>query len=390
MRDLLERGHGPADADSDPPSGFPASRLAGVIRSPRHLLSRSLFRWNQSIENHDWSLLRQAAPDMTARARLVAIHGDIALQNVPHLQIGNLFTADRHEIECLRTLVQTISRYKDPSEPGKKPLSLGIFGPPGTGKSFAVEEIAQQFFGKNSWLVFNLSQFKDENDLIGAFHQIRDRALQAIVPVAFFDEFDSQNLRWLQYLLAPMQDGRFQEGPITHPIGKCVFVFAGATSFTAQAFVPARDLKTGQETDSERHFRLAKGTDFLSRLDATLDVLGPNLRLRLLDEPPPQLDPAKHTRCGTHFFEEDPGDDYKAIRRARMIRFELKLGADATLDIDDGLLNALLTVPRYAHGSRSLGKIVQALGSGSSGPVPPSALPPLAQLNMIPTRFSRP
>ena len=49
---------------------------------------------------------------------------------------------------------------------------------------------------------FNLSQFDSAEDLIGAFHQVRDRVLQGFIPVVFRDEFDSQNLKWLRSLLA--------------------------------------------------------------------------------------------------------------------------------------------------------------------------------------------
>jgi len=382
MRDLLEDGHGPADADSARPNGFPAARLAAVIKSPRHLFSRSRFLWNGPFAKDPdrWSLLRQAAPDIAARARLVAIHGDIALQNVPHLQIGNLFTADRSEIESLRTLVQTLVRYKEPAEKGKKPLSIGVFGPPGSGKSFAVEEIAKRFFGEKSWLVFNLSQFKDETDLIGAFHQIRDQALRGLIPVAFFDEFDSQNLRWLQYLLAPMQDGSFQEGQITHPIGKCIFIFAGGTSFSFQSFTPAHG-GTGAETEAEKHFRLTKGPDFSSRLDATLNVSGLNHRLQFLPAGT-SFDPEKHFRSGTHCFIEDTTDDYRAIRRARMLRHKLDIPPDERLQIAPGLLHALLQTPRYTHGSRSLEKILEALKTSRPGSISPSTLPPPGQLGM--------
>ncbi len=380
MRDLLERGHGPADEDAGRPTGFPAARLAEVIKSPRHLFSRSYFPWDESVTEASWSLLRQAAPDMVARARLAAIHGDIALRNVPHLTIGNLFTADRDEIERLRTLIQTIMRYKEPAEKGKKPLSIGVFGPPGSGKSFAVEEIAKRFFDKDAWLVFNLSQFKDETDLIGAFHQIRDKALKGIIPIAFFDEFDSQNLRWLQYLLAPMQDGSFQEGQITHPIGKCVCIFAGGTSFTLETFTPAGDPK-GEESEEESRFRLAKGPDFSSRLDASLEVSGPNPRLKLLPKGT-AFNPKKHVRSGSHFFGRDEGDDYFAIRRARAIRYKLDVASEEHLEVTPGLLDALLQASGYTHGSRSLEKILESLKTCRPGRVCPSALPPPGQLRM--------
>ncbi len=103
------------------------------------------------------------------------------------------------------------------------------------GKSFGTKEIAKEVVGaKTPFLEFNLSQFKGVEELIGAFHQVRDKVLEGDTPVVFWDEFDSGSYRWLQYLLAPMQDGKFQEGQITHPIGKCIFVFAGATSITLQ------------------------------------------------------------------------------------------------------------------------------------------------------------
>ena len=85
-------------------------------------------------------------------------------------------------------------------------------------------------------LEFNLAQFAETTDLIGAFHQVRDKVLQGLTPIVFWDEFDSREYEWLQYLLAPMQDGSFQEGQITHPIGKCVFVFAGGTSYDFDNF----------------------------------------------------------------------------------------------------------------------------------------------------------
>ena len=226
------------------------------------------------------------------------------------------------------------------------------------------------------WLEFNLSQFSDARDLIGAFHQVRDQVLQGKLPVAFFDEFDAHNYKWLAPLLAPMQDGRFQDGQITHTLGKCVFVFAGGTSWTFDTFGPPRRAGGAKDEDG-RAFRLAKGPDLKSRIDGYLNVVGPNQR---------RVTAAKAvagtTRVGGHILNRDPDDLCFPIRRALMIRAELKCGWDEKLDLDEGLVNALLKVDTYTHGARSLSKVLQPLLAARPRPLRRSLSLPVSQLDM--------
>lgn len=377
MHDLREQGHGLVDHQA--PNGFPKERLMTLAKNPGHRYTTVSFPLKAALDTDPpWSLLRNSQRGKALAlemASLVVRRGPVALANIPHLRVGKLLAIDRREIEALRTVIATMRAYRD-DHGNQRPLSVAVLGPPGAGKSFAVKEIAQNLLGPQAWLEFNLSQFAI-GDLLGAFHQVRDRVLQGIVPVAFFDEFDSQQYRWLQYLLAPLQDGRFQEGQLTHTIGKCVFVFAGGTSWTFDTFGPPA---SGDPAiiQAHRDFELAKGPDFVSRIDVALDVVGPNRRRRPRR---PDDDEADVTRTASgQSFTKDSNDVSYPIRRALMIRSELGCAADDKIEIDDELLKTLLERISYRHGSRSLGKLVQPLRRARPGTLSPSFLPPPAQL----------
>lgn len=365
---LFDLGHGLVG--NDPPQGYPAKRLAAEILKPGVSFARMEIAWPgpggtvpdpqpwMIVESSQRPLGSATRPSLAGLARQVVLQGYPALKRLPHATFGKLVTADRGEIETLRNMRRLILDYCAEKNP-KKPLSLGIFGPPGAGKSFGVRQIANEVLGEEAWREFNLSQFPGPADLNGAFHEVRDLVLSGKTPVVFWDEFDSRGYFWLQYLLAPMQDGRFQEGQLNHAIGRCVFVFAGGTSPTFEAFGP-----DPQDGDALRKFKLLKGPDFHSRLDAYYDVAGPN--------------PRKLPRSEAL----DPSDVCAPLRRALMIRGILKCDPEERLDFDSDLLDALLQVPGYKHGSRSLEKLVALLRSAKGGPIRRSSLPAAAQLAM--------
>ena len=379
MRALRVLGHGPV---SSPNPGLPAGDLGGLLvcRSVREFAEQagSRIQWSRlgvfgrtavpapGPGTTTWRMLEATDRELCGRplygkARRVALLGTAALADVPFARFGKLFTADRDEIEALRNLKRLMETYAE-ADSETRPLSLAVFGPPGAGKSFGIKQIADTVIEekRRAVLEFNLSQFDDPEDLIGAFHQVRDRVLDGKLPIVFWDEFDSQDYRWLQYLLAPMQDGKFQEGQITHPIGRCVFVFAGATSYTCENFGPPDQPASDTLTDREAHratvarFRLKKGPDFKSRLHGFLNVLGPNPRQRF----------------NGHAWEDDPTDVCFPLRRAILLRSMLGLMTDGSsgkrLEMDAGLLAALLEVGHYRHGSRSFEKIADALKQAST------------------------
>jgi hypothetical protein len=62
------------------------------------------------------------------------------LRSVPVGEFGKLRTADRAEIEGLRSLRNLMDEYLNGTP--ARPLSVAVFGAPGSGKSFAVTQVA--------------------------------------------------------------------------------------------------------------------------------------------------------------------------------------------------------------------------------------------------------
>jgi hypothetical protein len=310
-------------------------------------------------------------------ARRLALFGPAALPDIPCAYFGDMLSMDRGDVEALRSIKQLMLRYRE--KPTKQALSLAVFGAPGSGKSFGLKQIAWGVFGeKNPILEFNLSQFASSTDLYGAYHQVRDKVLAGFTPVVFWDEFDTSDYKWLQYLLAPMQDGVFQEGQLTHSIGRCVFIFAGGTSYDYEHFGPRENQESGEDNEQQkarRHWVMSKGPDFKSRLSAYLNILGPNPRL-LFDH-----DAALAGKCPWH---DDPSDVSYPIRRAILLRG--LLGAkkpDQVLAIDRGLLTALLEVGHYRNGARSMEKLIALLKGPDGEPPSRARLPHRDQLELF-------
>jgi hypothetical protein len=407
MRDLKQYGHGKFGDPDPPPTGYPIDRVAAKIGAARdgqidkqERLAGIEIAWRRDtlVSDPPWSVVevsQRPARSEKRQPRLdlawdVALRGTNALEGLPNAHFGDLLTADRSEIETLRYIRQRMVAYREDPKP-KRPLSIGVFGPPGAGKSFGVKQLAVEVFKKESWREFNLSQFQDSSDLNAAFHQVRDMVVDGLTPVVLWDEFDSRKLFWLQFLLAPMQDGRFQDHHLNHAVGKCVFVFAGGTSWSFAEFAPP--------DEKQDDFKLSKGPDFVSRLDAHFDVLGPNPRERL-SVPGGRTDDPKDLGYRLRRALQDvlgaipPGTietggrtvdskdlDYR-LRRALLIRGFLKCKAAETVDFDPYLLHALLSVKKYIHGARSLEKLIQSLRGGVPLVVRGSNLPRPEQLKM--------
>lgn len=288
-----------------------------------------------------------------AAERIVRLGSKPVLGSVPGLKCAKYFTVDRTEIESLNSVRNLIRDYQSNAE-DTRPLSIAVFGQPGSGKSFAIKQLAEELFGKEkAVLEYNLSQIENLEALHEAFHEVRDKSVQGQLPFVFWDEFDSargSELGWLKEFLAPMQDAKFLARGKEHPFGKCVFIFAGGISPTFKEF--------DRSVAGEKTFKDAKGPDFVSRLRGFVNIKGPN--------PIP-----------------GEADEVHVVRRALLLRSLIErhhkdaIHPDTEeLVIHPAVLAAFLKVEKYCHGARSMEAIVSLSRLHDSRHFGPSELPP--------------
>ncbi|MEQ1934937.1 MAG: RyR domain-containing protein, partial [Fimbriimonadaceae bacterium] len=293
-----------------------------------------------------------------AAAEIVRFGKGTLKPSVPHMEWGDYFTVDRSEIESLNTVRNLILDYRQ-NAADKRPLSIAVFGQPGSGKSFAIKQLAGALFGKDkAVLEFNLSQFEDIDALHEAFHEVRDKSVQGQLPLVFWDEFDSplksDDLGWLKEFLAPMQDAKFFARGREHPFGKCIFIFAGGTCTTFDAFAQS---VSGNEPDTKS----AKGPDFVSRLRGYVNIKGPN----------------------PIAISDGDLDHAHIVRRALLLRSLIERHHKGIIQHDNdelvmnpSVLAAFLTTREYKHGARSMEAIVSLSHLRDSRHFGPSELPP--------------
>ena len=376
QRDLHLFGYENIGIEAKPELVFPFERIVQIlgreeasfavteIQDPIRFLASTEDDIEKAPEGGFWTILQDRYRDnLDEISEKIVLQGsEEIIKEVPLGIFGALLTVDRQEIESFRSIHSLVGEYLN-QDRAKRPLSIAVFGAPGSGKSFGITQVAKSLApGKISVLEFNISQFESPEKIIDALHLVRDVGLSGQIPLVFWDEFDTSlgeiPLGWLRYFLAPMQDGAFREDQIVHPIGRAVFVFAGGTSARMADFGKGLDTKT---------YRSSKVPDFISRLKGFVNILGPNSQGKA---------------------ETDP---YYIIRRAILLRsilqrntphlFEKKSGIKF-LNIDRGVLHAFLRISEYKHGIRSMESIGAMSQLAGKQAFERSSLPSEAQLDL--------
>ena len=370
MRKLHTEGYGERGSNAHSANlAFPTASIVTELEKGNDIFADIEVR--DPLRSHAgfWAILEDRyTENLNSTAQRIVLEGaEPVLKGVPLGQFGGLLTVDRGEIEAFRSIRTLVAEYSHQGKQ-KRPLNIAVFGAPGSGKSFGITEVAKSLLpGQIQVLEFNLSQLGRPADLLQALHQVRDIGLSGALPLVFWDEFDTaldgEKLGWLRYFLAPMQDGKFQEGQIGHPIGRSIFVFAGGTSTTLEKF--------GQGLASEE-FRAAKGPDFVSRLKGYVNILGPNPQARTADD-------------------EHPVDPFHVIRRGILLRSIFQRTTPQLLqnqkgkkmlNIDSGVLRAFLETREFKHGVRSMESVIAMSLLSGKGRYERSCLPSEAQLDL--------
>jgi hypothetical protein len=116
---------------------FPVERIVEDILKSSQPAAKSIFKQVAIPDNTGRSFISIDNPRDTAVA-IIAKGPKEALNGEPICTFADFITVDRQEAESLRSIRGVITEYVR-NRSRAKPLSIAVFGQPGSGKSFAVE-----------------------------------------------------------------------------------------------------------------------------------------------------------------------------------------------------------------------------------------------------------
>lgn len=329
----------------------------------------------QIVVNEDRSVLQD---DLVADGEIIqsfankiVIDGsDVALKDFRFVRVGGLDVVDPREVDGFLDIQSLVREYA--RVPQRIPLSIAVFGPPGSAKMFGVQQIVLTVLPfSTETCLFSMSSFVDVNALIKALHQVREIAATGKTPLVFWDDFDAPNAHaffgWLRYLIPTMDFGSYLDGQTTYQVGGSIFVFL---SGTASRF---EDFGSGLPQEQCRDVKIP---DFLSCLRGYLNVMGPNPMASVTDP---------------NYSSAQAHDPYYVIRRAAWLRHLLRRKAPnlfqevndrSIISIDPGVVYAFLKVKNYRHGLRSMEAVISMSRLAGRSYFGRQSLPSKAQLGL--------
>ncbi|KAK4553844.1 hypothetical protein LTR86_009019 [Recurvomyces mirabilis] len=313
-----------------------------------------------------WSIFDSVTGDPAELARHIVVDGpEKALVSCPVQVFGSLLAVDRAEQENLRSVLDAMTERLDISG-ATGPTSVGVVGPAGSGKKFVTANLATHVSTgrKVRKLQYN-SQLLGISELIEACHTIRDHTASGELTIVTFENFETflrPNGQLLSEILTIMREGHFSDKGHVHSLGAPLLFFI----VNHDTAVDSDDAFPPQTPTSPR------GADFVQRPTIDMALLMDHLHGLVKTTSINQMGAKDRTFC---------------IRRAIMLRQLLKdkhphVGNNGRLNVEEGVLHALLLVPKYNHGLRSLEKIISTSRLSGRKKFDVAALPPEEQIQL--------
>ena len=264
--------------------------------------------------------------------------------------VGNLRTTDPAELDPIITLQNVMGSYVS-KETFQRPLCIGVFGPPGSGKSFSVKEVARVISSKLDinpfdFFEFNMTQFDGPEEINSAIEPIRASVARGKVPIVFWDEFDcrydNHEFGYLRYFLPSMQDGVTYVHGTPYYIGRSIFAFAGGVK---SSWAGMEELLRQEDPHAAQLVKTLKIPDFMSRLRVVLDIDGIAIEDALLQ--------------GSATDEQLEDLHRILIKRAFIIAHQMDTHWKKAARKTSGLLLRLL-LAHYKFGARSIEAVIEA------------------------------
>lgn len=348
-------------SDNDFGPDYPVSQIMEKLALDKQYAAVSIPS-SRISSGERWSIFDSVTGDPAELARqIVTVGPKRALAACPVQQFGNMLTVERNEQESLRAIVSAVNERLN--QDNQRPTSIGVLGPPGSGKKFTTANVADHIAGDAAVqkLTYNARLMKSE-DFTAACHTIRDHTATGQLTIVSFENFEaileSRN-PLLNDFLVMMRDGTFTDRGHVHSLGSPLMFFLVNQEHGALAGIPTPITPTAAD------FKERSGVDeslLLDHLDGIVRVTGPN--------------------------QTSAQDKMFSVRRAIMLRQLLKqkhphlVASDDTMRVEEGVLHALLLVPSYKHGLRSLEKIISTSRLSGRTRFDVSALPPEEQIQL--------
>ncbi|KAM3423156.1 hypothetical protein BST61_g608 [Cercospora zeina] len=351
--------HGFAVTADDTAPNYPIKQIIAQLAAEKKFSSVSIPSGRIS-SGDSWRIFDAVTGDPAEVARqIVTVGAEKTLARCPAQRFGNLLSVERSEQESLRAIVDAVQERL--TFETSQPTSIGILGPPGSGKKFVAANLAKHFSQNASvkQLTFNGRLLRLE-DLIALCHTIRDNTASGLLTVVCFENFESilePRNELLNSFLVMMRDGHFTDRGHVRSLGHPLLFFLvnqEPPSFQMDGTPTPTVAEIGER-------RMLDESQLLDSVHGVVRILGPN--------------------------QTGQFDKMFPIRRALMLRQMLMhkfphLEVDGKIKIDDAVLHALLLVPSFKHGLRSLDKIISTSRLSHKTKFDVSALPPEEQIQL--------